>query len=167
MAQSSNRLAVHFCSDSPEHYTPSEIVTAAVACMGGIDTDPCSPGAGLSNIPATTHYTKADNGLSQSWAGRVYLNPPYGRQIGQWVDKLRTEYQDGQTSEALALVPARTDTKWWQMLCDYPVCLIRGRLRFGNATSSAPFPSAVFYLGENIEGFYRAFSGMGGIWRRL
>jgi site-specific DNA-methyltransferase (adenine-specific) len=95
------------------------------------------------------------------------MNPPYGRGIGEWVDKLRTEYQDGQTSEAIALVPARTDTQWWQMLRDYPVCLVGGRLRFGDAENAAPFPSAVFYLGENIGNFYHTFSGLGDIWQRV
>lgn len=70
------------------------------------------------------------------------MNPPYGRGIGQWMQKAYESAQMGAT--VVCLVPARTDTAWWH---DYAmrgeVTFIRGRLKFGNAKNSAPFPSAL------------------------
>lgn len=161
------RLAVHFSSETPEHYTPREIIDAAIECMDAIDLDPCSNSHDDPNVPAALHYTKEDDGLVRSWHGRVYMNPPYGREIMTWVQKLCGEYEAGHTTEAIALVPARTDTQWWQLLRDYPVCFIQGRLKFGGLEDSAPFPSAVFYLGNNIDRFYYAFVNLGDVWQRI
>ena len=70
------------------------------------------------------------------------MNPPYGRGIGQWMQKAYESAQMGAT--VVCLVPARTDTAWWH---DYAmrgeITFIRGRLKFGNAKNSAPFPSAL------------------------
>src|SRR5262245_61092057 len=82
-----HKLAVHHSSDTPEHYTPEKIIRAVVACLGGVDLDPCS-NCGQPNVPAARHYTVKDDGLAQLWSGRVYMNPPYGRGIAAWVDKL-------------------------------------------------------------------------------
>lgn len=163
-----NGMAVHFSSETPEHYTPQEVLDAVIACMGGIDLDPCSNSHESPNVPATTHYTQVDDGLKKQWAGRVYMNPPYGREIIDWVSKLVAAHESGEVKEAIALVPSRTDTKWWAMLRDYPVCLVSGRLKFGEAENGAPFPSAVFYLpnGTAIDRFYDAFSPLGDIWQR-
>lgn len=159
-------MAVHFSSETPEHYTPSVIIDAAIACMGGIDLDPCSNSKTTPNVPAATHYTREDDGLSQEWHGCVYMNPPYGREIDDWVAKLVSEYEAGNVTEAIALVPSRTDTQWWQRLREYHVCLVSGRLKFIGNNDPAPFPSAVFYLGQNIGRFVWAFEELGDIWRR-
>lgn len=71
------------------------------------------------------------------------MNPPYGREIGQWVQKAYESAQAGAT--VVCLLPARTDTQWWHryVLKASEVRFIAGRLKFGGSTSSAPFPSAV------------------------
>lgn len=162
-----SKMAVHFSSESPEHYTPAGIIEAAVACMGAIDLDPCSNSHETPNVPATNHYTVADDGLAKPWHGRVYMNPPYGREISAWVDKLVSEYDRGNVTAAIALVPARTDTQWWLKMRDFPVCLVVGRLTFVGNDDPAPFPSAVFYLGNDLAAFYYAFNHMGDIWQRI
>jgi len=134
--------------------------------MGGIDLDPCSNSHTTPNVPAATHYTRDDDGLAQPWQGCVFMNPPYGREIDDWIGKLVDEYTHGKVAEAIALVPSRTDTQWWQRLRDYPVCLVVGRLKFIGNTDPAPFPSAIFYLGPNSDGFIAAFAGLGDIWQR-
>ena len=103
--------------------------------------------ADASNARCTRYFGVHDDGLAQSWAGaRVWCNPPYGRDIGLWVEKAASE----QDSAALIvmLVPSRTDTAWWHdaMRTARPEFL-RGRLRFKGAASSAPFPSALLYWG--------------------
>jgi hypothetical protein len=163
--------AVHFSSKSGEHLTPPHIVEAVVNCLGTIDLDPCAETKADPVVPALRHYTVEDNGLARPWHGSVYMNSPYGREIAKWVAKLNVEHQAGRVREAIALTPARTDTRWWQALRDRPVCLVRGRLKFvreGN-TASAPFPSAIFYLGPatNLRKFRDCFAEIGDVWVRV
>jgi len=160
-------MAVHYSSATPEHYTPKVIIDATLACTEEIDLDPCSNSHEQPNVPAAQHFTAEDDGLAQEWHGRIYMNPPYGREIDGWIAKLCAEHEAGRVTEAIALVPARTDTQWWLRLRDYPVCFIVGRLTFGGNDDPAPFPSAVFYLGEEIGNFYRAFSQLGDCWQRM
>lgn len=101
--------------------------------------DPCCT---KENRKCDKYYTKEDDGLSKSWDNEyTFMNPPYGREIGKWVKKA-SEQQGG---VAVALLPARTDTKWFH---DYiynkaEIRFIKGRLKFGGSKNSAPFPSMV------------------------
>ena len=158
-----------FSSRSVEHYTPEGIVDSVVDCLGAIDLDPCSHDAERSHIPAAKHFVLADDGLTQDWWGRVYMNPPYGREIGTWVAKLVESYEAGAVSAAIALVPARTDTKWWSLIDDHLLCLLRGRLHFTKdaAQGGAPFPSAAFYLGHDWRAFVESFGPLGSVWERV
>lgn len=160
-----SNMAVHHSSESMEHYTPRKVIDLVVACMGGIDLDPCSDPC--HHVPAGKHFTIEDDGLNQIWAGRVYMNPPYGRKIGQWVEKLAAEYERGNVTEAIALVPARVDTRWWDRLSDYVVCMVIGRLTFIGNDDPAPFPSALFYLGNDVGKFYSNFRELGKVWQVL
>lgn len=151
-------------SESPEWYTPRHVLEAAVTALGSIDLDPCAePGKG---VPAAIHLTEAEDGLRQSWAGKVYMNPPYGRTIGDWTGKLAESHKAGSVTEAIALLPARTETDWWASLDAEWVCLIHGRLAFSDAATTAPFPSAAVYLGPNGEWFADSFGHLGPVYRR-
>jgi phage N-6-adenine-methyltransferase len=147
-------------SDDVEWYTPPHIREAVVSALGGrVDLDPCAdPGK---SFPAAEHFTEADNGLVKPWVGRVYMNPPYGRTIERWTTKLRDEMTSGWTTEAVALLPARMDTRWWHELAPPHVCFIRGRLRFSGYDQSAPFPSVAVYFGKSPERFRDAFAHLG------
>lgn len=100
--------------------------------------DPCST---HENAKCKKHYTIKDNGLIQDWSNDiVFMNPPYGRSIFNWVKKA---YESN--TLVVALLPARTDTKWFHEYI-YGKCeirFIRGRLKFGNSLNSAPFPSMI------------------------
>lgn len=154
-------LAGLFMSDATGWLTPRLILDLALATLGAIDLDPCSNSHENPRVPAATHYTEADDGLSRPWHGRVFLNPPYGRTIGDWVDKLATEFHAGRVDEAIALVPARTDTAWWRALPARLICFTSGRLTFSDHDTPAPFPSAVVYLGAGPGSFVRHFSALG------
>lgn len=166
-AAKGNSMAVHYSSDSPEWYTPREVIQRVAAAMGGIDLDPCSNSKTEPNVPAELHYTAEDDGLAQRWEGRVYMNPPYGRAIGEWVDKLAREYEAGHVVEAIALVPARSDTAWFRRLPSQYVCFVTGRLEFSQAGVGAPFPSVLFYLGQRPGAFISAFADFGLLFRRV
>lgn len=104
------------------------------------DLDVC---ATPDNAKCAKYFTPEVDGLKQEWAGRCWMNPPYGRKIGEWVKKAYQTAAGG--GVVVCLLPARTDTAWWH---DYvikarEVRFIRGRLKFGGSRNSAPFPSAV------------------------
>ena len=97
------------------------------------------------NHKCDKYYTKEQDGLTMPWKGIVWCNPPYGREIGQWVRKALFASVNGAT--VVMLIPARTDTKWFH---DYiykrdnvEIRFVKGRLKFGNSKNSAPFPSMV------------------------
>lgn len=150
-------------SDSAEWYTPAHIIQRVEQVLGHIDLDPCSNSATDPAVPALHHYTAADDGLSRSWFGKVYMNPPYGDVIGLWIERLLRAYQDGEITEGIALVPARTDTAWFQPLFDHHICFVRGRLKFSGAENSAPFPSAIIYVGVDLVLFTDSFGNLGRI----
>jgi hypothetical protein len=151
-----------FSSDSVEWYTPQHIVEHTINTLGEIDLDPCSNED--KNIPATHHYTKDDDGLSKIWNGRIYMNPPYGDTIGQWTEKLLSEFNKGNVKEAIALLPARVDTAWFRPFTH--AIFVSGRLKFSGVDNSAPFPSVLIYLGNNWEKFKTEFKGIGEPWRK-
>ena len=91
-------------------------------------------------------------GLGRDWGKRVYVNPPYGRGISNWIYKawLSIHGNGGlnlsPTSELIVmLLPSRTDTKWWHdyVMKAQEIRFIKGRLKFGEHKNSAPFPSCV------------------------
>lgn len=87
------------------------------------------------------------DGLSQPWQteGAVFMNPPYGRTIGRWLKKAYEESLRG--TPVVCLLPARTETAWWKDYCTKGfIKFVRGCLRFGNAETEAPFPSAIAIL---------------------
>ena len=97
-----------------------------------------------------TYYTEADDGLSQSWAGHsVFMNPPYGRAIKDWIRKAYEESRKPNTV-VVALIPSRTDTRYWHDYCmeASEIRFIKGRLKFGESNNSAPFPSAIVVFGS-------------------
>lgn len=84
------------------------------------------------------------------------MNPPYGRQIGNWVKKAKEAARQGKAT-VVCLLPARTDTAWWH---DYvmkanEIRLIRGRLKFGDGKGSAPFPSAIVVFRKGLTSSIR------------
>jgi hypothetical protein len=121
--------------------------------FGTFDLDPCSPTKDRRKAPvkARVRYTVDDDGLSLPWMGRVFVNPPYGRNVQFWVAKARSEVESGNAKSVVAVVPARTDTAWWHdhIASSAHVFFLRGRLRFGDGQQSAPFPSVVAVWGGN------------------
>jgi site-specific DNA-methyltransferase (adenine-specific) len=129
-------MSVHFMSTTPEWATPQSTFDELNEEFH-FTLDPC---ATKENAKCKKFFTAEDDGLSKSWGGeRVFMNPPYGREIGRWVQKA------SQTGGVVCLLPARTDTRWFH---DYiygkaEVRFIRGRLKFNDGKNSAPFPSMI------------------------
>ena len=101
------------------------------------ETDAC---ALPENAKCKRFFTPEMDGLKQEWTGVCWCNPPYGRQIGKWVEKAAKSF-----ATVVMLLPARTDTKWFHEWClPYgKIEFLRGRLKFGGCDNSAPFPSMI------------------------
>ncbi len=130
-----------FSSATGEWETPQEVFDALALEFGGFDLDPC---ATPENAKCPNFYTQENDGLLQPWRGQVFVNPPYGRPIGRWIQKCYAAVGQG-AKLVVALLPSRTDTRWWHdyvMKAD-EIRFIRGRLKFGGAKNGAPFPSAI------------------------
>lgn len=104
------------------------------------------------NAKCAAYYTPEQDALSQPWDGVVWCNPPYGRNIGKWVRKAHEENRRN-NNYIVMLLPARTDTKWFHdyILSKAEIRFIRGRLKFGGAKNSAPFPSMVVVFRPKME----------------
>lgn len=140
-----------------EWLTPPEILAA----LGPFDLDPCAPVARPWDT-ASLHYTVVDNGLDKDWLGRVWCNPPFGREAVKWLRRM-ADHGDG-----IALIPARTETAMFYE-CVWgsadAVLFIKGRPHFHHVSGErAPFNSGapiclVAYGQRNVEALQA--SGLG------
>lgn len=97
------------------------------------------------NAKCKQFFTPEIDGLSQPWNGRVWCNPPYGREIGQWVRRAFLAIASGGAEVVVMLLPARTDTRWFHeyIYGKAEIRFLKGRLKFGGSKNAAPFPSMV------------------------
>ena len=110
--------------------------------------DPC---ATEDNAKCDNFFTVDDDGLKQDWSGNiVFCNPPYGRAIKDWVKKSYEESLKNNTTVVM-LIPSRTDTIYFHEFIygKAEIRFIKGRLKFGDAKNSAPFPSIVVIYRNN------------------
>jgi len=109
-----------------EWLTPPEILFA----LGEFDLDPCAPEKRPWDT-AKAHYTVKDNGLLMPWEGRVWCNPPYGKNVGAWLERCVMH------RNCTVLIFARTETRtffnyvWGEA---YSLLFIKGRLQFYDVT---------------------------------
>lgn len=112
------------------------------------DLDPC---ADDDNHKCDEYFTKEEDGLKQGWGGyTVFCNPPYGRELYNWIKKCSEEAKKPNT-KVVMLIPARTDTKYFHEFIYHKaeIRFIKGRLKFGDSKNSAPFPSMVVIFKKN------------------
>lgn len=137
---------------SDEWYTPLAILDAIGLTY---DLDPCAPQLPAASwIPAARRYSLPDDGLVLPWAGRVWLNPPYGAATAAWVRRLAAH------GDGVALVFARTDTAWFHAVAQtaHALCFLAGRLTFvpadaasvadGRTNGNAGAPSLLLAFGD-------------------
>lgn len=135
-------IQVMFSSATDEWATPKDFFDTLNKEFD-FTLDPC---ATTDNAKCDKFYTKEQDGLKQDWSGeRVFCNPPYGKVIGDWVRKCSEESKKPNTT-VVALIPARTDTRYFHEYIYHKakeIRFIKGRLKFGGCKNSAPFPSMV------------------------
>jgi phage N-6-adenine-methyltransferase len=135
---------VHFSSQSHDWQTPPDLF-AVLHKEFGFTMDAC---AEAHNAQLPDYFSPANSALTKFWYGRLWMNPPHGREIGRWVGKAFGEVYAGRAELVVCLTPARTDTSWFWKYCRHAeVRFLPGRLHFwadgkpvGNG---APFPSII------------------------
>tara|TARA_Y100000401_G_scaffold55907_1_gene44278 strand:+ start:19707 stop:20198 length:492 start_codon:yes stop_codon:yes gene_type:complete len=145
------KMKVHYSSTTNEWATPNDLFEA-LDDEFGFTLDPCATD---DNHKCKKYYTKETNGLIQDWRDEVvFMNPPYGRAIGKWVEKAahETAHQD---CTVVCLIPARPDTKYWHnYIFPYAseIRFLKGRVKFGDGAAGAPFPSAIVIFEGRYDG---------------
>jgi hypothetical protein len=147
--------------------TPQLIVDIVRQVGGGrIALDPCGNAGSIVGADREYRLENGDDGLRDPWTvgGLVYVNPPYGREIGPWVERCYDQARLG--APVIALLPARPDTRWFRSCWKAAaICFIRGRLTFLGAPSPAPFPSVLVYWGTWTDDFHEACADLGHVVR--
>jgi phage N-6-adenine-methyltransferase len=149
-----SKLDVHFSSKTDNWTTPQKVFDELNVRYGPFELDVC---ASHENAKCKLYLTKdgyfdqsfgwvsTADGLNGEWASiakKCWMNPPYGRGIKVWIRKAYEESQKG--CLVVCLLPARTDTSYFHEYCiKGEIEFIRGRLKFGDAKNSAPFPSMI------------------------
>lgn len=131
-----------------EWLTPPELVKK----LGVFDLDPCTP-VNPPFVHAKTNFNINDDGLQKQWFGRVYMNPPYGKGMEKWIEKLKIH------GNGIALIFARTETKCffnhiWNDA--HAVLFVKGRIKFytvnGEQKGTPGAPSILIAYGkENAD----------------
>lgn len=139
--------------NNDEWLTPPSLIKS----LGVFNLDPCSP-IDRPWDTALNHYNEIDNGLEKEWSGRVWCNPPYGRDTFTWLDKLAKH------GNGIALIFARTETKGfhseiWEKAD--AILFFKGRIKFhyvdGRQGDSANAPSCLVAYGQdNVRALERS-----------
>jgi ParB family transcriptional regulator, chromosome partitioning protein len=157
-------------------YTPAKYVKAAYEVMGDIDLDPASCAFANQIIKAVRYYSKEQNGLAQDWTCRtMWLNPPYGTtngksNLGKFTRRLVHEYQRGTVKQAIIVTSTKTDTSWFTLLWQFPICFANHLVEFyrvDHKRALHPLGTAFTYLGPNEDAFIKTFSRFGRIARAI
>jgi len=131
-------LKVYYRSITGEWATPQRFFDALDAEFHFTMDLAASP----TNAKCARYFTQTDDALTQPWEGICWLNPPYGRELGVWLQKAYESAQAGAT--IVCLLPARTDRRWWHTYALHgEVRFVPGRLTFEGAENPAPFASVV------------------------
>lgn len=150
-----------------EWYTPPEYIEAARTIMGKIDIDPATTENANKQIKAKRFYTADDDGLTKTWKGTVWMNPPYVQPlVTEFCDTFAEKFETGEITEGCILINNCTETAFAQRLLGtcLAVCFPAGRVRFLDKAGKPGAPlqgQMVLYFGNKPEVFQKEFSRFG------
>ena len=135
-------------SNRDDWETPQDLFDALHRVFGFV-FDVC---ANDSNKKCDGFFSKSTNALTSEWKDSpCWMNPPYGRNIGNWVKKAYESSINHRTT-VVCLLPARTDTRWWHDFCTKgEIFYLKGRLKFSESKNSATFPSAIVVFRPSVK----------------
>ncbi len=153
-----NANLINQSSEEFEYYTPEPWPSLARELMGGIDLDPASNPIANQTIQASRFFTQEQDGLSQSWHGRVWMNHPFHRGElacptprkkckkkkcktrghinkaipgnSEWINKIIAEYEAGNITEAVIICFVNSSENWFRPLLGYPQLFPNGRVHY-------------------------------------
>ncbi len=150
-----------------EWYTPKKYIESARKVLGEIDIDPASTSQANETVKAKKFYSIETDGLKHSWHGKVWLNPPYEvKLVDKFCQKLRSEWNQENLSEAIVLVNNATETKWFNTLIDCASAVVFPitRIRFitSDGEKGSPLQGQAFiYIGMREKTFMAEFRQYG------
>lgn len=153
-----------------EHYTPPYILDLVKQTFApdGIELDPCSSIIANSYVQAQRYFTKKEDALTREWVAKtVFLNPPYGRQVGEFIKHLIFSLEMKTVNEAILLINSNTSTGYWQYAYQHcsAVSFPNHRIAFidvdGKIQKSPRYSNTIFYFGEHHFTFLRFFKTLG------
>ena len=157
-------------SGNNEWYTPAKYIDLAREVMGGIDCDPATSEIANQTVKAKTIFTAEDDGLAQTWRGRVWMNPPYAQPLmSDFAEAVSAKFESGEIEQACILVNNATETQWFQRMVSVAnaVCFPKSRIKFLDSQGGKPGAplqgQAIIYMGDNIELFVAAFKLEGAV----
>ena len=156
-------------SGNNEWYTPSLYVEAARKAMGGIDLDPASSEIANRTVKAKIIFTAEDDGRTQTWRGRVWMNPPYAQPLmNDFAEAVSSKYESGEIKQACVLVNNATETQWFQRMLSVAsaVCFPKSRIKFLDPQGKPGAPlqgQAIIYMGKNVAAFKAEFVQEGAV----
>jgi hypothetical protein len=150
-------------------FTPKYIAEPYRQLVGGqIDLDPASCAEANAVVQAQQYFTQAQNGLLRPWFGHVFLNAPFSV-MAQFVEKTLLELESGRVSSLLCLTNANTEVAWFRALATRAnaICWPAKRIAFwlpgGHTMANNPRGQALFYFGQDAQGFAMKFQHIGAI----
>jgi DNA N-6-adenine-methyltransferase (Dam) len=150
-----------------ERYTPAPYVEAVRKVLGEIDLDPASCVQAQKIVRAKKFFTIKTDGLKQQWHGRIFLNPPYHKELGlAFENKLIAEIKVGHVSAAILLVNNSTDNSWFRTCAAacQAICFVAGRIQFiapAGEMTGIPMNGQAFLYYPDVAGFAKVFSQKG------
>ena len=156
-------------SGNNEWYTPAKYIDLAREVMGGIDCDPATSEIANQTVKAKTIFTAEDDGLAQTWRGRVWMNPPYAQPLmSDFAEAVSAKFESGEIEQACILVNNATETQWFQRMVSVAnaVCFPKSRIKFLDPQGKPGAPlqgQVIIYMGDNIELFVAAFKLEGAV----
>jgi len=148
-------------------FTPRQYIQMARVVLGDIDVDPASNEDAQQTVRAHEYFDKERNGLCQPWHGRVFLNPPYSKElIGKFISKLLMEWDSKRMTAGIMLTHNFTDTGWFQDAAAVAesICFTQGRIKYYGTRGEFATPTqgqAFFYFGSDVETFKQTFGRVG------
>lgn len=157
---------------SDEYATPPCIWRPLARAVDGFDLDPAS---GAESTPiADNRYTKEDDGLSHSWYGDVWVNPPFGDRSGtgesnreKWLAKAENESHRDEVRCVTILLPVDTSTEWYHtyVVDADTICFLSRRPQFEGESVHTGFACLIAVFGDTPTELVKSLEDMGAVFR--
>jgi hypothetical protein len=134
-----------FENSTDEWLTPQNVLDG----LGAFDLDPCAHPKFRTRCAPVGYCLPEENGLLMPWVGRVWCNPPFGRELPKWIERMALH------GNGVMLAPARTETRWFRVAWQEAHAILFPYKRFhylrenGEEGDNPTFPDALIAFGKD------------------